>query len=476
MALAMYFLSPLSGSAVTAVNEGFDDNTTLAGNGWSLQNLSTPVGSTSWFQGTNVAAGGPFDAYDGAANAYIGANYNNTGNTGTISNWLMTPTLDFGNSASLSFYTRKVSPDAYADRLEVRLSTNGASTNAGTNATTVGDFTTVELSINPTLVTGVYPTVWTQYTISGLPHNGQGRLAFRYYVTGAGFSGSNSDYIGIDRVVYSTGAAEYHVGGNVSGLAGSGLTLQLNGANDLPIAADGTFTFPQYVTDGAIYAVTVSAQPTNLSQTCTVSGGGMGDGSGVIGGADVTNVQVNCTTNSFFVGGNVSGLAGSGLTLQLNGANDLPVAADGTFMFPNSLLDGSSYTVTVSAQPTNLNQQCAVTSGGGNLAGSDVTNVAVTCTTNTYVISGDVLGLTAPGLMLQLNNLPPMSIPGNGPFAFPFALPDGTAYSVTVATQPPSGSLGICVVKHGSGIVAGSDVADVLVPCDVIFIDGFDGP
>jgi len=32
------------------------------------------VGSTNWFQGT-----GPFDAYNGVANAYIGANYNNTG-------------------------------------------------------------------------------------------------------------------------------------------------------------------------------------------------------------------------------------------------------------------------------------------------------------------------------------------------------------------------------------------------------------
>src|SRR4051812_21867810 len=80
-----------------AFTEDFNDITLLAGNGWSLQNLSTPVGSTNWFQGTNVAAGGPFDAFNGAANAYIGANYNNTGNTGTISNWLMTPNRTFRN-------------------------------------------------------------------------------------------------------------------------------------------------------------------------------------------------------------------------------------------------------------------------------------------------------------------------------------------------------------------------------------------
>jgi len=70
----------------TSFSEGFDDITTLVGNGWVLQNNSSPLGSTNWFQGTNVGIGGPFDALDGASNAYIGANYNNTGSTGTISN------------------------------------------------------------------------------------------------------------------------------------------------------------------------------------------------------------------------------------------------------------------------------------------------------------------------------------------------------------------------------------------------------
>jgi hypothetical protein len=181
-----------------AFTENFDDITTLAGNGWSLQNLSTPVGSTNWFQGTNVSAGGPFDAFNGAANAYIGANYNNTGNTGTISNWLMTPNRTLRNGDVLTFYTRKVSPDTYADRLEVRMSTNGASTNAA-------DFTTLLMSINPNLVLGVYPTAWTQYTItvSGLSAPFSGRFAFRYFVTNAGLNGTNSDYIGIDNVVYT---------------------------------------------------------------------------------------------------------------------------------------------------------------------------------------------------------------------------------------------------------------------------------
>jgi sulfur transfer complex TusBCD TusB component (DsrH family) len=184
--------------------ENFNDITTLPASGWSLQNVSVAVGSTNWFQGSNVAAGGPFDSFNGAANAYIGTNFNNTGSLGTISNWLVTPNRTLKNGDVLTFYTKKATPDTYPDRLEVRMSTNGASTAVGSGAT-VGDFTTLLLSINPTLTTGVYPTAWTQYTItiSGLSAPTSGRLAFRYFVTSAGFSGTNSDYIGIDNVSYT---------------------------------------------------------------------------------------------------------------------------------------------------------------------------------------------------------------------------------------------------------------------------------
>lgn len=62
------------------------------------------------------------------------------------------------------------------------MSLNGASTNAGTTETSVGDFSTLLLDINPTLVPSGYPNAWTQYTvtISGVPTPTSGRLAFRY--------------------------------------------------------------------------------------------------------------------------------------------------------------------------------------------------------------------------------------------------------------------------------------------------------
>lgn len=209
---AMAAMAAMTQAQAQSFTESFDDVSLLPGNGWLLQNNSTPVGSMGWFQGTATTAvptPGPFNSYNGATNAYIAANFNSTGSTGTISNWLLMPNRTFRNGDVLSFYTRKptVSPGQtdYPDRLEVRLSTNGASTNSGTGATGLGDFTTLLLSVNPTLVANVYPQVWTQQTItiSGLPAPTSGRAAFRYFVTGAGSLGSNSDYIGIDQVAYT---------------------------------------------------------------------------------------------------------------------------------------------------------------------------------------------------------------------------------------------------------------------------------
>ena len=180
-------------------SEGFDDITILPE--WYFQNNSDPLGLTDWFQGNDTV----FPAQAGAPTAYIGANYNNTAGVGTISNWLLTPEQTLSNGSSISFWTRTATDSIYPDRLQVRLSLLGPSTNVGTGAEDVGDFTTLLLDINPTLAVGGYPEVWTQYTVtlSGIPGGSSGRLAFRYYVTDGGPSGNNSDYIGIDTVEYT---------------------------------------------------------------------------------------------------------------------------------------------------------------------------------------------------------------------------------------------------------------------------------
>jgi len=460
-------LAPGAMPKIASFTQGFDDITTLGAAGWFAQNNSAPIGSTNWFQGNPVSGGGPFNAQAGADNAYIGANYNNTGSTGTISNWLLTPELDFGGSSSFTFWTRTVGAgQIYPDRLEVRLSTSGASTNVGVGAAAVGDFTTLLLSVNPNLSTSNYPAGypfgWTQFTLtnaSGLPRSGTGRIAFRYYVTNAGLNGTNADYIGIDTVAFAAGAPEYQVGGSVSGLAGSGLALALNGGTPLAIAADGSFQFPDFIAQGGTYDVLVQNQPTGLSQTCSVT-----NGSGTVGGA-VTNVQVNCVTDDFTIGGTTSGLAGTGLVLQNNAGDDLAIAADGAFVFSQAIMDGGSYAVTVAIQPSNPSQTCSVSDDSGVVSGSDVASVTVVCVTDTFSVGGTVSGLAAGNsVVLQNNGGDDVVVAADGGFTFPTDVPSGQAFLVTVLTQPDTPSQ-TCTVAAGAGTVGDADITGVAVTC-----------
>jgi uncharacterized delta-60 repeat protein len=202
--------------------ESFEDITTLPAAGWVEANHSATVGTTGWFQGNTAV----FPAQAGTTTSYIAANFNSTTNPvmvysplspsptpspgptpggNTISNWLLTPPLLLQNGATMTFYTRTVDLPQFPDRLQVRMSTNGTSTNVGTTATDVGDFATLMLDINPTYTTSGYPSVWTQFTVtvSGVPSLTAGRLAFRYFVEYGGPSGTNSDYIGIDGFNYT---------------------------------------------------------------------------------------------------------------------------------------------------------------------------------------------------------------------------------------------------------------------------------
>jgi len=163
----------------------------------------------------------------------------------------------------------------------------------------------------------------------------------------------------------------FSVGGTVSGLTGT-VTLQNNGADDLAVAGNGSFTFATAIVNGGAYDVTVSGQP--AGQTCSV-----GNGNGTIAGANVTNVTVTCVDDpvaTYSVGGTASGLTGT-VTLQNNAADDLEVAGNGSFTFLTEIDDGSTYSVTVGAQPAG--QICSVSSGGGTINGANVTNVSVSC-------------------------------------------------------------------------------------------------
>jgi hypothetical protein len=251
----------------------------------------------------------------------------------------------------------------------------------------------------------------------------------------------------------------YTIGGAVSGLAGTGLVLQDNAGNDLSVPASGTFTFSTAVAGGSAYSVAVKTQPTSPWQTCAVT-----NAAGTVGTANVTNVTVNCTTNTYTVGGTLSGLTGSGLVVQDNAGIDLAIAANGTsFVFATPIASGAAYAITVKTQPTGPAQTCAVTAATGTVGGANVTNVAVTCTTNKYTVGGSVTGLTASGLVLENNAGDDLAVTAASTgFTFASAVASGSLYNVTVKTQP-SGQT--CAITGGSGTVGAAPVTNVTLTC-----------
>jgi len=251
----------------------------------------------------------------------------------------------------------------------------------------------------------------------------------------------------------------FTIGGTVSGLAGTGLVLQDNGGNNLPVSANGSFTFTTAIASGAGYTVTVLTQPSGPVQTCMVTSGG-----GTVTNANVTSVQVACTTNTYTIGGTVQGLAGTGLVLQDNGGNNLPVSANGGFTFTTAIASGAGYTVTVLTQPSNLTQTCKVTNGSGTVTNANITSVQVGCTTNTYTIGGMVSGLAGTGLVLQDNGGNNLPVSANGGFTFTTAIASGAGYNVTVLTQP-SGPVQTCMVTSGGGTVTNANISSVQIAC-----------
>lgn len=204
---------PLAGSCVAqgqetsngfTCEEGFVNVATLSARGWILQNNSEALGSCRWGQGDPDL----FAAWSGVADSYamVGAD-SASGAFPVVSNWLITPEIDFGpnefNAHGFGFHTRAA--PGYANRVVVRLcvgQTVSDCTAPGPASGDLGGFQTTLLDINPSLTPDGYPIDWTAYWLApgdGLPVVGHGRIAFHYYV----FSqpdGSHGSAIGIDSV------------------------------------------------------------------------------------------------------------------------------------------------------------------------------------------------------------------------------------------------------------------------------------
>ncbi len=253
-----------------------------------------------------------------------------------------------------------------------------------------------------------------------------------------------------------TSGPTYTVGGTIAGLTGTAV-LENNAGNDLSTSTNGAFTFSTALAGGSAYNVTVKTNPSG--QLCTVT-----NPSGTIAAANVTNVSINCVTAvvpTYTVGGTIAGLTGTAV-LENNAGNDLSTSTNGAFTFSTALAGGSAYNVTVKTNPSG--QLCTVTNPSGTIAAANVTNVSINCVTAvvpTYTVGGTIAGLTGTAV-LENNAGNDLSTSTNGAFTFSTALAGGSAYNVTVKTNP-SGQL--CTVTNPSGTIAAANVTNVSINC-----------
>ncbi len=163
----------------------------------------------------------------------------------------------------------------------------------------------------------------------------------------------------------------------------------------------------------------------------------MATGGGGTASANITGIQVTCTTILYSISGNITGLTGSGLVLQNNGGDNLTVSANATsFTFATQVASGANYAVTVLNQPSS--PSCSITGGSGTVTTTSITNIVVNCTGNTFNVSATVSGLLAStSVVLQDNAGDNLTISSNSVATnFNTAIATGAAYAVTVLTQP----------------------------------------
>ena len=166
---------------------------------------------------------------------------------------------------------------------------------------------------------------------------------------------------------------------------------------------------------------------------------------------------MNCSADTYTIGGTVNGLLGSGLTLRKNGTDILAIAGNGSFAFNTALAGGSSYIVAVAVQPTNPAQTCTVTDGFGTVTASNVTSVIVDCivpnTSGSLDLSFDADGIALTDLSsVEDFGRAVVLQPDNKIVVVGYARTNGALYEFALARYDADGSLDTSF-GNGTGMV-----------------------
>ena len=245
--------------------------------------------------------------------------------------------------------------------------------------------------------------------------------------------------------------------GSITGLTYTGLVLSVNGSN-YTIAAGSTSASLGSWDSGTDYTVSVASQPTY--QTCTVSGG-----TGTVTGANISSVSVSCSYNSYSVTAQVSGLLNSD-TVTISDPTYGTVVSGNTSGFTAYTLEHlSNYVITASA----TGYTCTVTGGEyndgtGQVFGASVSDIAVSCSPNSYTLAGTVSGLVGADQATLYSGTGSSANFSNGSSTF-FTLTHGTDYAITTTVSGYSCSITGGTNGDGSGRVNAAAITGVAVVC-----------
>ena len=200
--------------------------------------------------------------------------------------------------------------------------------------------------------------------------------------------------------VYSascTDTDDLKVFAEVSGLEGSGLLLALNGSTFLPVSSNGSQAFNLALKQGDSFTVSVNTQPTNPPAACSVSQNATG-----VMGVNNEVATVSCVTQNInrTVTARVSGLQGTNLRLSLNDSL-LTVNSNGNHVFPSSIVEGSTYAVTIISQPTHSTPVECTLSGETGTAGASDIMVDVACNLQNINYGFSVSGFNSSGASIN---------------------------------------------------------------------------
>lgn len=179
---------------------------------------------------------------------------------------------------------------------------------------------------------------------------------------------------------------------------------------------------------------------------------------GGCGGGDGAGVSSGGTANTYSVGGRLVGLApGNSITLS-NGADNLVLSADGVFILPTRLPNGTAYALTLSATRPNAQPCTSTYSHGVSNAGNSIP-VAVICgidPSGTSIATGSLSTARSEHTATLLPNGKVLVTGGYG--ADGSAIPNSELYDSAAGIWAVTGSLSAARYGHTATLLPNGKV------------------